>query len=181
VLTVSETYVQADGELVPYATLNGEQTRIEPGYEIIALADGWVAVAARTASERAALAAVAGVDSPAGAAAALATRGCDRVLAELNAAGVPAELVRQDQRIPFFDDPANRAAGLVATYRSADWGLFEQPGALWYFRDLDVRLELAPPALGEHTIEALSEVGLGRTDIDDLLASGAAAARRGAS
>jgi crotonobetainyl-CoA:carnitine CoA-transferase CaiB-like acyl-CoA transferase len=181
VLTVSETYVQADGELVPYATLHDEQTRIEPGYEIIALVDGWVAVAARTASQRAALAAVAGVDSPAGAAAALAPRSCDRVLAELDAAGVPAELVRQDQRIPFFEDPANRAAGLVATYRSADWGLLEQPGALWYFRDLNVRLELAPPALGEHTIEALSEVGLDRTDIDDLLDSGAAAARRGAS
>jgi crotonobetainyl-CoA:carnitine CoA-transferase CaiB-like acyl-CoA transferase len=181
VLTVSETYLQADGGLVPYATLDGQQTRIEPGYEIIALSDGWVAVAARTAGERAALAAVAGVDSPAGAAAALGARTCDRVLAELGAAGVPAELVRQDQRLPFFDDADNRAAGLVATYRSADWGLFEQPGAFWYFRDLDVRLELAPPALGEHTVEVLSEVGLDRTEIDDLLATGVAAARPGAS
>jgi crotonobetainyl-CoA:carnitine CoA-transferase CaiB-like acyl-CoA transferase len=179
VLTVSETYLQADGGLAPYATLDGQQTRVEPGYEIIALADGWVAVSARTADQRAALAAVAAVDSPAGAAAALGPRTCDRVLADLDAAGVPAELVRENQRLPFFDDAANQAAGLVATYRSADWGRFEQPGALWYFGDLHVRLELAPPALGEHTVEVLSEVGLDRTEIDDLLAAGVAAARPG--
>jgi crotonobetainyl-CoA:carnitine CoA-transferase CaiB-like acyl-CoA transferase len=176
VLTVSETYVEADGALTPYATLDSQQARIEPGYEIIPVADGWVAVAARTTEQRAALTAVAGVDDPGAVAAALGSRISSAVLADLDAAGVPAELVRRDQRLPFFDDAANRAAGLVASYRSAEWGQMEQPGALWYFGDLDVRLDFAPPALGEHTVEVLSEVGLDRTLIDELLAAGVAAA-----
>jgi crotonobetainyl-CoA:carnitine CoA-transferase CaiB-like acyl-CoA transferase len=175
-LTVSETYLQADGMLAPYAPLDDQQTRIEPGYEIIPLADGWIAVAARTAEERAALQTTAGTGSLGAAAAALRPRTCASVLADLDAAGVPAELVRQAQRLPFFDDPANQAAGLIASYRSAEWGWLEQPGALWYFGDLDVRLELAPPAVGEHTVEVLSEVGLDRAQIDDLLAAGVAVA-----
>ena len=36
---------------------------------------------------------------------------------------------------------------------------------MWYFGDLDVRLELAPPALGQHTIKALTSVGV---DIEEL-------------
>ena len=49
------------------------------------------------------------------------------------------------QRYPFFDDAANRAAGLVAEYPHAEWGKLEQPGALWYFGDQGVQLHLAPP------------------------------------
>jgi crotonobetainyl-CoA:carnitine CoA-transferase CaiB-like acyl-CoA transferase len=176
VLTASETYIGPDGALTPYARLDGNQTRIRPGYEIIQVAGGWIAVAAHTPGQLAALSAVAGTDDPAAAAAALRDRPRDRLLADLDAAGVPAEAVRQDQKYPFFDDQANQAAGMVATYRSADWGSFEQPGALWYFGDLDVRLDLAPPGLGEHTVSALTEVGLGQAEIDALLASGAAKA-----
>ena len=49
-----------------------------------------------------------------------------------------------------------------------------QPGALWYFGDQDVQLHLAPPALGEHTVEVLREFGLDQDAIDALLASGVA-------
>jgi crotonobetainyl-CoA:carnitine CoA-transferase CaiB-like acyl-CoA transferase len=52
----------------------------------------------------------------------------------------------------------------------------EQPGALWYFGDVGTRLELAPPAVGEHTVEVLTEVGLSRQQIDSLLSAGVAKA-----
>lgn len=87
------------------------------------------------------------------------------------------EPVRLAQRYPFFDDPDNQAAGLVATYDHAEWGRFEQPGAMWHFGDLEARLDRAPPALGEHTVEVLREVGLTADAVDALLASGAAVAR----
>jgi crotonobetainyl-CoA:carnitine CoA-transferase CaiB-like acyl-CoA transferase len=176
VLTASETYVGPDGALAPYTTLDADQTRIRPGYEIIEVADGWIAVAAHTPDQADAMQAIAGTSNLAGAAAALRTWTTDQLLADLTAAGVPCERVRLAQRFPFFDDPDNQAAGMVASYRSADWGTFEQPGALWYFGDLDVRLDRAPPALGEHTIEVLTEVGLDRAEIDALLASGTARA-----
>jgi crotonobetainyl-CoA:carnitine CoA-transferase CaiB-like acyl-CoA transferase len=176
VLTASESYVGPDAALTPYAGLDADQTRIRPGYELIQVTDGWIAVAAQTPDQLATLATVASTADVSDAAAALRDRSRDQLVAELEAAGVPAETVRQEQRYPFFDDPGNQAAGMVASYRSAEWGRMEQPGALWYFGDLDVRLQLAPPAVGEHTVEVLTEVGLAQADIDTLLASGAARA-----
>ena len=78
--------------------------------------------------------------------------------------------------IPFFDDPANLKAGLIARYPHAEYGMLEQPGASWHFGDLDTRFDYAPPVLGEHTVEILTEIGLSHDDIDALLDSGAATA-----
>jgi len=162
-LTVSETFKRSDGTVVPRPMLDAMQTGVSAGRRIIELDDGWIALAADSPDEGAALATIK-----------LQGRKIDDALAELTRAGVPAEEVRLDQRYPFFDDPANRAANLVAEYQHAEWGKFEQPGALWYFGDQDVQLHLAPPALGEHTVEVLRAIGVGQADIDTLLADGVA-------
>ena len=174
ILTVSETYVGPDGQLAPVAGLDAEQTQIEPGYGIIEVADGWIATACRTEEHRQALCAVAGTTSLDRVPAALAPRRRDGLLADLAAAGVPADEVREAQRDAFFDAQENVAANLVAAYSSAEFGHMEQPGAMWYFGDLDVRLELAPPALGQHTQEVLLSVGVDPTEIEHLIKGGAA-------
>jgi crotonobetainyl-CoA:carnitine CoA-transferase CaiB-like acyl-CoA transferase len=173
-LTASETYVGSDGVLAPFPSLDAEQTGIAPGYRIIKLRDGWIGVAARRPEQLSALCSVAGTEDAEMIAPSLLDRACDEVLAALESAGVPAEPVREQQRFPFFDDQANRAAGLVATYPQADWGKMEPPGALWYFGDLGVRLDYAPPALGEHTVEVLTEVGFSGEEIARLVAAGVA-------
>jgi crotonobetainyl-CoA:carnitine CoA-transferase CaiB-like acyl-CoA transferase len=173
-LTISETYLKADGELAPFAGLDGDQTGSAPGYRIMQLSDGWIAVAARTLKQQQALCQVAGTSEIHQVPAAVGGRSCGDLLRDLDAAGVPSEPVRQQQRFPFFDDPANRSAGLVAEYQHAEWGKMEQPGALWYFGDLGVRLDYAPPALGEHTAAILNEIGLSESDIDGLVGAGAA-------
>jgi crotonobetainyl-CoA:carnitine CoA-transferase CaiB-like acyl-CoA transferase len=63
---------------------------------------------------------------------------------------------------------------MIARYRHVDYGAVEQPGAFWIFGDLDVRLDRAPPGLGEHTVEVLREVGIDPDTIEALLADGAA-------
>ena len=73
---------------------------------------------------------------------------------------MPCEPVGLDQGEAFLDDELNRALGLVTSYPHAEWGRLEQVGALWSLGDLQVSLDRAPPALGEHTREVLSEVGL---------------------
>jgi crotonobetainyl-CoA:carnitine CoA-transferase CaiB-like acyl-CoA transferase len=88
--------------------------------------------------------------------------------------------VRLDQGEPFFSSSDNDDAGLIARYEHADYGRVEQPGAFWIFGDLDVKLDRAPPALGEHTVEVLTEVGLDSATVDALLASGAALAWKAA-
>jgi crotonobetainyl-CoA:carnitine CoA-transferase CaiB-like acyl-CoA transferase len=177
VLTASETYVDSDGNLAPFATIDADQTGTEPGYGIVEVADGWVAIAARGSAELAALCAAAGATQPEQVPAALRYRSSDELLDAFAAAGVPAEAVRQQQRYAFFDDPANQDAGLVASYPHAEWGRLEQPGGLWWFGDLELRFDHAPPALGEHTIEILTELGLARGEIDRVLADGVAKAR----
>ncbi len=176
VLTASETYVTPDGELLPFATLDADQTGSAPGYRIIELTDGWVAVAAKRPEQLKSLCSVAGTDDPERVPESLRNRTSADVLAVLESAGVPAEAVRLQQRYPFLDDADNQAAGLATRYRQAEWGMFEQTGGMWYFENLDVRLDRAPPALGEHTIEILTEVGLERAAIDKLLAEGVAKA-----
>ena len=79
----------------------------------------------------------------------------------------------------FFDSETNQAAGLVARYPHPDYGEFEQPGAYWAFGDLDARLDKAPPALGQHSIEILAEVGFPRDEIERLVAVGVVYARGG--
>ena len=65
----------------------------------------------------------------------------------------------------------------MASYDHRDWGRLEQPGAMWCLGEQSTRLELAPPVLGEHTVEVLLEVGLGQNEVDALIASGVAVAR----
>ena len=52
--------------------------------------------------------------------------------------------------------------------------MLEQVGALWDLGDLEVKLDRAPPALGEHTIEVLRQLGLDEDLIADLLATSVA-------
>jgi crotonobetainyl-CoA:carnitine CoA-transferase CaiB-like acyl-CoA transferase len=175
-LTASETYVDVDGRLAPYDVLDADQTGTGPGYRIIEVADGWIAVAARQAQQMEALCRVAGVSDAAQVPGALRRRQREAVIRALDATGVPCEPVLENQRDPFFDDPDNVAAGLVASYQHAEWGRLEQPGGLWWFGDLDVRLDYAPPALGEHTVEVLGEVGLAEPQIQALILEGVARA-----
>ena len=80
--------------------------------------------------------------------------------------------MRENQRDAFFDSAQNQAAGLVASYPHPVYGTFEQPGALWAFGDLDVRLDRAPPTVGQHSVEILEEVGFDRAEIDRLVGEG---------
>ncbi|MGA7416602.1 MAG: CoA transferase, partial [Acidimicrobiales bacterium] len=99
---------------------------------------------------------------------------CEDALRDLGAEGVPCEPVGLDQGEPFLDDELYRALGLVTSYPHAEWGRLEQVGALWSLGDLQVSLDRAPPALGEHTREVLSEVGLDGAHIAELLSQSVA-------
>jgi crotonobetainyl-CoA:carnitine CoA-transferase CaiB-like acyl-CoA transferase len=152
--------------------LDGDQTGLGPGYRIYRVADGWVALAAVGDQRLPALCRVAGVADPDSVPAALGGRRADDLLADLHRAGIPAEGVRLDQMNAFFDDQDNRRLGLVASYRQRDFGQLDQPGGVWTFGDLELRLDRPPPALGEHTVEVLRELGWSDPAIAQLAADG---------
>jgi crotonobetainyl-CoA:carnitine CoA-transferase CaiB-like acyl-CoA transferase len=169
VLTNSETYLHEAGLAASVPPLDQQQMGLSPGYRLYELADGWIALAATRADQLERACTALGATDPAGIAGRLAAATVADTLARLSAAGVPAEPVTLDQGEPFLDDPLHRALGLVASYPHAEWGELEQVGALWNLGDLEVRLDRAPPALGQHTVEVLRQVGLDDGVIEELL------------
>jgi crotonobetainyl-CoA:carnitine CoA-transferase CaiB-like acyl-CoA transferase len=99
-------------------------------------------------------------------------------LAELGAAGVPAELVIEDDRRGFIarilDDPVNRQLQRVVRFAWGARGRLEQPA-------FPLRLGPAPrpeggahiPSLGQHTDEVLDELGFDPEERAKLAAAGA--------
>jgi crotonobetainyl-CoA:carnitine CoA-transferase CaiB-like acyl-CoA transferase len=177
VLTNSETYLRSDGLPAPIPDLDHEQMGMSPGHRLYRVSDGWIALCARTDDELATLCSVLGTSSPDLLEPLLADLLSADVLGALRAGSVPCEPVLLDQGETFLDDPLIRALDLVASYTHAEWGKLEQVGALWSLGDLEVKLDRAPPALGEHTVEVLSEVGLDQGTIAGLLAASVAVQR----
>jgi crotonobetainyl-CoA:carnitine CoA-transferase CaiB-like acyl-CoA transferase len=161
VMTVSEIFMRSDGTTADFTELSADQLTLDEGHRILQLVDGWVMIAADDDEQLRALGKVE-----------LSGRKCDDVLADLASLGVPAELVRLNQRSAFFDNEDNHKAGIIASTNQAQWGTLLQPAGLWNFGDIAPRHERPVPALGEHTVECLREFGLEDTYIEGLLASG---------
>ena len=167
VATNSETFLAVDsGECEPIPTIDDDQTGLSPYYRIYRTGDErWLAVAAVGRAAQARLLATLRCDE-AGLETTIAAGTATEMLALLQRSGIPAELVREDFEQQFFDSVSNRDGGLIASYLHAEYGAFEQPGAFWDFGDLTLRLDRPPPALGEHTREVLTELGLTAEEIE---------------
>ena len=175
VLTNSETFLK-DGELaVSAAPLDHEQMGLSPGYRLYPVADGWIALCARDDAELAAACAALGGIEPRGHREPAWPAGAARTPSATSApAACPASRSASTRARPFSTTSCIGRLGLVTSYPHAEWGRLEQVGALWSLGDLELSLDRAPPALGEHTREVLSEVGLDEAHIAELLSESVA-------
>jgi crotonobetainyl-CoA:carnitine CoA-transferase CaiB-like acyl-CoA transferase len=172
VLSASEVLLREDGTVSPYPRLDHDQLGIAPGYRMYRTVDGFVAVAALRPGELDRLRTVAAVEADEGIEAAFATWKADELAAALEQAGVCSERVRTDWLDEFFDDPVHRATRLVVEYPHPVYGSLEQIGALWDFGDTELRLDRAPPTLGQHSTEIATELGFTPQQIEELMANG---------
>ncbi|MDB5671820.1 MAG: CoA transferase [Alphaproteobacteria bacterium] len=166
-LTMAEAVMRPDSTLTEIQHLDHDQMGVAPEHRLYRTRDLMVAVAALAAEEKEAFNARVGADPEAW----FAARSAKQAKAELDAAQVPAERVREAQMEPFLDWPDNERAGLHAAYRHRDYGEIRQIGGFWNFGDLPLTLDRAAPGLGEHSQEVLEMVGLGDS-FDPLVRAG---------
>ncbi|GAA0867206.1 hypothetical protein GCM10009115_34180 [Sphingopyxis soli] len=163
--TQGERLIGPDGNLTETYHLTGDQTGFSPYHRIFECADGqWVAVAAHKPEQQAALRDLLGDEAHFEAAAKVRTAA--DLLAALEAAGVPGDMVNfEDAMNRFFDDPQNRDLNLVSVLPQPLYGIVEQPGAFWHFGDVPIVFKRCAPAVGQHSDEILREIGYSDAEI----------------
>lgn len=164
--TMADVALRADGTLTAGpASLNTDQTGPSPGRRLEQCADGWIALY--------------GPDAAAPRSGALAAVPVAQALEQLRAAGFAVVAVPEAGSKAFLNDPLNQRLGLVASYDHADFGQIRHPGAFWNLGGRPVRLDRAPPAMGQHSREILSELDFTNAEIDALVRSGTVSVRQG--
>ncbi len=155
-LTQAEAVGLPSGCSTPMPALDAGQYGVSDAQRLYQCSDGWIAVAAATALQAQAFAALTGANPEAH----FLVLPVGVALSELISAGVACAPALQDQLQAFLDDPDHADAGLHAHYPHGQYGPMQQVGAFWDFGDLPLSLHRAPPALGEHSAEILAEMGL---------------------
>lgn len=171
----SDVWLDASGSPWPdRPSLDKGQNGLGPGYRIYRCQDGvWLCVAAVGEKALAALLGVLSVADAGDFEAAFASRPALAWSRELDAAGVPNELVVDsfEGRTVLHDDD-NVRLGLVASYDHPEFGPMRQFGALWQFSDTPVQIGGPPPLVGQHSREILRAAGFADGDIDALITAG---------
>jgi crotonobetainyl-CoA:carnitine CoA-transferase CaiB-like acyl-CoA transferase len=98
----------------------------------------------------------------------------EEIVRRLDAASVPCGPIRDVAQA--VDDQQTRAQDLILAAAHPTLGTVEVAGAPYHFDGEPVRARLAPPLLGQQTVEILTEAGYDRDEIAALIASGAAQA-----
>jgi crotonobetainyl-CoA:carnitine CoA-transferase CaiB-like acyl-CoA transferase len=165
-------YLEAERSRTPFLAVDKAQTGISPFYRIYPTADGWIAVAAITEPEQEALRVAFGAEP--GPELEDHLRGCGKLAAmnTLTSAGVPAEVVAQDNRDSFFDRELADGSGLIARSVTREYGWFENPAGFWSDGTRALASDKPVPGVGEHTEEILTELGFAAAEITELIATG---------
>ncbi|MBA2595220.1 MAG: CoA transferase [Chloroflexia bacterium] len=102
----------------------------------------------------------------------LAALETDAVVRLLDTAGVPCGPIRDVAQT--MDDGQTRAQDLILEVAHPRIGDLQLSGGPYHFDGEPVRARLAPPLLGQQTVEVLTEAGYSQEEIEALIASGAA-------
>lgn len=165
-----ETLVLSDGELSPLPILDSNQMGITDAQRLYMCRDGWVAVSdATTGSGQEIIECLSGSKALEER---LSTMETAEAVALLQEAGLPCVTVAMENRDTFFDDRSTEENGLKATVDHPVYGAYEFIGTFWDFGDLDVRLDVPIPLLGEHSVKILSETGFSTSECSELLGEG---------
>ena len=164
-----------------------EQYGVNPFHRLFRLADGWIYVAAETEAQRLALCQIAGQKGQTEAgggphpnqtplaealAAAFAERSLAALRAELQDADVPSAEAQSGDSERYLDDPHTLANAMAATVQHPTAGVLSVACQYIHLGNTRPCAWRPTPLLGEHTDEALREVGYAEADIQALHEAG---------
>ena len=166
-LHTSYAWIHADGTPGDWQHVDAEgygfEGTGEATYRLFECADDtWLFVAAIQLHEQAAFGARTAEE--------FLSRRAEDWFAELDAAGVPVEVVDENYCRTLFDAARFYESGLMSRTWAGEVGTFEDPGVLVGFSDTPGVVSRGPAKCGEHTRELLAELGYGDAEIDRLAA-----------
>jgi len=100
-----------------------------------------------------------------------ATRDAEYWLERLRAADIPCGPINEVDEI--LNDPQIQARGMIVELQHPVVGPVRSLGNPVHLGDTPVSYRLAPPMLGQHTVEVLADLGFGQAEIEQLRAEGA--------
>lgn len=98
----------------------------------------------------------------------LRTRNADEWFKELDAAGVPVEIVSEEFSLGLHDDPEFQARDWTISFDHPHVGKLDQIGMCVNLSDTPGKAERRPPIVGEHTQQILSEMGYTQEQMDEM-------------
>jgi len=179
VFLLSEAIQTADGEVRGARVLNSSQTGYSANEALYEAQDGWLAIAARSTTQKAALCKALDLEGIAGDALwgereyekiahVVAARTVGELCQLLESVGVWTEPCRTTVEREVLDDPAFVARGTVQVSRHPVYGTVKELGPLVTFSRSNVGTDRYIHGLGEHTDEILRESAFTSQDIADL-------------
>jgi crotonobetainyl-CoA:carnitine CoA-transferase CaiB-like acyl-CoA transferase len=172
-LNSSYAVARPDGGALPRPRIDGMQTGFSAYYRLYEASDGaWIQVSAVTPQEKTAF--DGWTDGQAPSEKALGLTGAD-LLAQLTAAGVPAELSDDRVSLSLFDDAEFRARKWTVGYEDPAVGYLEQIGLTYDLSGTPGVIQSGPLVVGGGTAELMRELGYSEEQIDALAQSAAIA------
>lgn len=98
----------------------------------------------------------------------LKTRNADEWFVDLDAVGVPVEIVSEDFARGLYDDQDFRDRDWVVSFDHPHVGKVDQIGLCVNLSDTPGKVQGRPPIVGEHTKAILSEMGFDETQMDEM-------------
>jgi crotonobetainyl-CoA:carnitine CoA-transferase CaiB-like acyl-CoA transferase len=175
VFSLGETVMLPDGRTSPFPRLDSLQLGVSPQRRLYKCADGWVALAAEADGVYPRLLQASGAADVMALERHFAGLTVEAALALGRSSGADVVHARQNQRDVFLDHPAHLESRLSVDLPHPQYGAFRQPGAFWDFGNLRTRLDSAAPALGQHTVEILTGLGLSEREIGAFVTAGVVA------
>ncbi len=168
-LNTSYAIARPDGSGFERPRIDGQQFGFSAAHRIYQTAQGWICIVCASEEHTRALLEATGAQANAESLeAAFKTRDAQTWFEQLDAAGVPVEIVSEDFSLKVHDDPEMQARDWVVSMDHPHVGKLDQVGLCVNLSETPGAVQGRPVIVGEHTQEMLTAMGYSEEDINTM-------------